>query len=110
MNNFLQQIYNELATEHINFTERDFSIEYLGKCGSYFAHLKSADKEPSADALLTLFAILSKQRYLYEQNLPIAKSSTQRQILNDWIALYSKLQGDVFVVLKRYNHNFVEHI
>lgn len=102
MNDFLQQIYNELALEHINFTERDFSTEYLGRCGSYFAYLKSTNKSPSTNAILNLWRKINFEKKLYEQILPSAKSSTQKQILVDWIALYSKLQGEVYGVLLRH--------
>ncbi|MBT3812188.1 MAG: hypothetical protein HOF98_05155 [Gammaproteobacteria bacterium] len=104
MNNFLQHIYNELAMEHNGFTERDFSIQYLGKCGSYFAYLKSTNKEPSADAILKFFRKLNTDKNLYEQILPTAKSSTQKQIIIDWIALYNRLQGEVFNEMVRMRH------
>ena len=40
----LQEIYNQLATEKWDLTERQFSKEYLGKCETYFAYLKSTKK------------------------------------------------------------------
>ena len=53
----------------------------------------------SADALLKLWEKLNREKQLYEQNLPTARSSTQKQILVDWIALYSGLQGEVYGVV-----------
>jgi len=77
-------------------------MDYLGKCRSYFAYLKSTYRDPSADAILKLWSKLNTEKNICEKILPTAKSSTQRQILIDWIALYSKLQSEVFGAIKKY--------
>jgi len=97
----LQEIYNQLATEKWSLTEREFSKEYLGKCETYFAYLKSTGKVPSADALLRLWGKLKKDKQLYEASLELTNSETQRQFLVDWIALYERLQGEVFEAIKK---------
>ncbi len=99
MNKFLQKVYDELAAEHWDLSERQFSKQYLGKCETYFAYLKSTGKEPSADAMLKLWGKLNREKELYESNLQLAQSSIQKQYLVDWVALYSGLSGEVFGVI-----------
>jgi hypothetical protein len=96
MNNFLQKVYDEIAAERWQLTERQFSSEFLGKCETYFAYLKSTGKEPSADAMLHLWGKLNRDRKLYEDGIKCTFSSTQGQLLTDWVAIYGKLQGEVF--------------
>ncbi len=96
MNDFLQKVYNEIAAERWQLTERQFSSEYLGKCETYFAYLKSTGKEPSAGAMLHLWGKLSTEKELYEQNIRRAQSSTQKQIMVDWVELYGRLQHEAF--------------
>lgn len=96
MNYFLQKVYDELAAEHWQLTERQFSKQYMGKCETYFAYLKSTGKAPSADALLHLWGKLSTEKELYENGMHRGQSATQKQIMVDWAELYGRLQQDVF--------------
>ncbi len=96
MNNFLQIVYDKLAAEHWDLTERQFSREYLGKCETYFAYLKSTGKEPSADALLKLWGKLNREKKLYEDSIQHAQSAPQMQIVTDWGELYSDLSEATF--------------
>lgn len=97
----LDKIYNQLATEKWGLTERQFSKEYLGKCETYFAYLKSTGKEPSSDALLKLWGRLNTERQLYKASLGRTYSGPQKQILTDWATLYEKLIGEVFEAMKK---------
>ena len=96
MNDFLQKVYDEIAAERWQLTERQFSNEYMGKCETYFAYLKSTGKEPSADAMLHLWGKLRKEKELYEQSISRAQSSTQKQFMIDWAELFERLESDVF--------------
>ena len=100
MKNSLQNIYNQLATEKWGLTERQFSKEYLGKCETYFAYLKSTGNEPSADALLKLWGNLNKERQSYKASMDQMYSGPQKQILTDWATLYSKLIDEVFEAIQ----------
>ncbi len=100
MNEFLQKVYDELAAEHWDLSERQFSKQYLGKCETYFAYLKSTGKQPSASAVLNLWGKLNTDRQLYEHSLQRARTSTQKQFLIDWIAMYGKLSQQVFGVIE----------
>ena len=46
MTNTIEHTYKELAnTGELRLTEKDYSTNYLGKCKSYYAYLKSTWKQ-----------------------------------------------------------------
>ena len=57
---------------HINdtksgfYTKREFSRDYLGKCGSYYSATKTKDTDVSKTALINLWHALRKDVELYE--------------------------------------------
>ena len=58
-NNIIENTYTALAnTGELHLTEKDYSTNYLGRCKSYYAYLKSTGKQPSTDVLLKLWAQL----------------------------------------------------
>jgi len=59
MTNIIENTYKELAnTGELHLTEKDYSTNYLGRCKSYYAYLKSTGKQASTDVLLKLWAQL----------------------------------------------------
>ena len=59
MTNIIEQTYKELAnTGELRLTEKDYSTNYLGRCKSYYAYLKSTGRQASTDVLLKLWAQL----------------------------------------------------
>ena len=59
-NNIIENTYTALAnTGELHLTEKDYSTNYLGRCKSYYAYLKSTGKQPSTDVLLKLWAQLN---------------------------------------------------
>ena len=59
MTNIIEHAYTALAnTGELHLTEKDYSTNYLGRCKSYYAYLKSTGKQPSTDVLLKLWAQL----------------------------------------------------
>ena len=104
MSAVLQEIYNELVIEKIDFTERQFSKEYLGKTGSYMAYLKSMKKEASADCLLLLFGKLSRDKQKYEDQMSVIGNNGVNYLIQENIALYDRLRGRVYVDMMRYTH------
>ena len=59
MTNIIEHTYTALAnTGELSLTEKDYSINYLGRCKSYYAYLKSTGKQPSTEVLLQLWAQL----------------------------------------------------
>ena len=59
MTNIIEHAYTALAnTGELSLTEKDYSTNYLGRCKSYYAYLKSTGKQPSTEVLLQLWAQL----------------------------------------------------
>ena len=59
MTNIIEHTYTALAnTGELRLTEKDYSTNYLGRCKSYYAYLKSTGKQPSTEVLLQLWAQL----------------------------------------------------
>ena len=59
MTNIIEHAYTALAnTGELRLTEKDYSTNYLGRCKSYYAYLKSTGKQPSTEVLLQLWAQL----------------------------------------------------
>ena len=59
MTNIIEHAYTALAnTGELSLTEQDYSTNYLGRCKSYYAYLKSTGKQPSTEVLLQLWAQL----------------------------------------------------
>ena len=58
-NNIIENTYTALAdTGELHLTEKDYSTNYLGRCKSYYAYLKSTGKQPSTEVLLQLWTQL----------------------------------------------------
>ena len=59
MTNIIEHTYKELAnTGELRLTEKDYSTNYLSRCKSYYAYLKSTGRQASTDVLLKLWAQL----------------------------------------------------
>ena len=59
MTNIIEHTYKELANiGELRLTEKDYSTNYLGRCKSYYAYLKSTGRQASTDVLLKLWAQL----------------------------------------------------
>ena len=59
MTNIIETTYKTLAnTGELDLTEKDYSTNYLGRCKSYYAYLKSTGRQASTNALLKLWAQL----------------------------------------------------
>ena len=59
MTNIIETTYKTLAnTGELDLTEKEYSTNYLGRCKSYYAYLKSTGKQPSTEVLLQLWAQL----------------------------------------------------
>ena len=95
----LKNVYRRIADEKHDFTETDFSREYLGKCGTYFAYLKSTGKDVSADALLKLWGKLNIEHQMYTTAITRTERAFSKQMLTEWAELYSDLSNDVFTEL-----------
>ena len=59
MNNIIEHTYTSLAnTDELRLTKKDYSMNYLGRCKSYYVYLKSTGRQASTDVLLKLWAQL----------------------------------------------------
>ena len=59
MTNIIEHAYTAPANAgELHLTEKDYSTNYLGRCKSYYAYLKSTGKQPSTEVLLQLWAQL----------------------------------------------------
>ena len=55
MNNIIEHTYTSLAnTDELRLTKKDYSMNYLGRCKSDYAYLKSTGRQASTDVLLRL--------------------------------------------------------
>jgi hypothetical protein len=105
MTAILQDIYGKLANEKHDFTETDFSEQYLGKSGTYFAYLKSTGKDVSADALLKLWGKLNVEHQSCASAINRTDRAFNKQMLTEWAQLYSELSNDVFTELCERSHS-----
>ena len=91
-NNIIENTYTALAnTGELHLTEKDYSTNYLGRCKSYYAYLKSTGKQPSTDVLLKLWAQLrlderkdtkekSRRGFRFKKTKPNQFQKTARQM------------------------------
>ena len=102
MTNIIEHAYTALAnTGELSLTEKDYSTNYLGRCKSYYAYLKSTGKQPSTDVLLKLWAQLNVNEklgkdknegkyYFFKKPQPSHLQKTARKMSN-------KVLGEVLV-------------
>ena len=61
MTNIIEHTYTALAnTGELHLTEKDYSTNYLGRCKSYYAYLKTTGRQASTEVLLKLWTQLKK--------------------------------------------------
>ena len=94
MTNIIEHTYTALAnTGELSLTEKDYSINYLGRCKSYYAYLKSTGKQPSTEVLLQLWAQLrlaekqvktknKSKHYFFKKRQPNQFQKTTREMSN----------------------------
>jgi hypothetical protein len=104
MTAILENIYRRIADEKHDFTETEFSQQYLGKSGTYFAYLKCTGKDVSSDALLKLWGRLNIEHQTCANALTRTQHAFSKHMLQEWVELYSGLSNDVFTVLHERAH------
>ena len=102
MTNIIEHTYTALAnTGELRLTEKDYSTNYLGRCKSYYAYLKSTGKQPSTEVLLQLWAQLrlaekqektknKSKHYFFKKRQPNKFQKATREMSN-------KVLGEVLV-------------
>jgi hypothetical protein len=105
MTAILEDVYSKIAAEKHEFTETDFSKQYLGKSGTYFAYLKSTGKDVSDNALLKLWGKLSAEHQACSSAMSATQHTFNKHILSEWAELYSQLCDDVFTELCERAHS-----
>ena len=95
MTNIIEHTYKELAnTGELRLTEKDYSTNYLGRCKSYYAYLKSTGRQASTDVLLKLWAQLrlaekqaktrNKTKYdFFKKHQPSHLQKTASELINE---------------------------
>ena len=59
MTNIIEHTYKELVNKgELRLTEKDYSTNYLGRCKSYYAYLKSTGRQASTNVLIKLWTQL----------------------------------------------------
>ena len=102
MTNIIENTYKTLAnTGELDLTEKDYSTNYLGRCKSYYAYLKSTGRQASTDVLLKLWAQLrlaerkdtkekSRRGFRFKKTKPNQFQKTARkmseQVLDEMLA------------------------
>ncbi len=93
-NNIIENTYTALAnTGELRLTEKDYSTNYLGRCKSYYAYLKSTGKQPSTEVLLQLWTQLrlaekqektknKSKHYFFKKRQPNQFQKTTREMSN----------------------------
>ena len=94
MTNIIENTYKTLAnTGELDLTEKEYSTNYLGRCKSYYAYLKSTGKQPSTEVLLQLWAQLrlaekqvktknKSKHYFFKKRQPNQFQKTTREMSN----------------------------
>ena len=94
MTNIIEHTYTALAnTGELRLTEKDYSTNYLGRCKSYYAYLKSTGKQPSTEVLLQLWTQLrltekqektknKSKHYFFKKRQPNQFQKTTREMSN----------------------------
>ena len=94
MTNIIETTYKTLAnTGELDLTEKDYSTNYLGRCKSYYAYLKSTGKQASTDVLLKLWAQLrlaekqektknKSKHYFFKKRQPNQLQKATREMSN----------------------------
>ena len=94
MTNIIEHTYTALAnTGELRLTEKDYSTNYLGRCKSYYAYLKSTGKQASTDVLLKLWTQLrlaekqektknKSKHYFFKKRQPNQFQKTTREMSN----------------------------
>ena len=94
MTNIIENTYKTLAnTGELRLTEKEYSTNYLGRCKSYYAYLKSTGKQPSTEVLLQLWTQLrlaekqektknKSKHYFFKKRQPNQFQKTTREMSN----------------------------
>ena len=105
MTAILDEVYTKLAAEKHEFTETDFSKQYLGKSGTYFAYLRCTGKDVSSDALLKLWGKLNIEQQTCSSALTRTQHAFSKHMLQEWAKLYSELSQTVYTELCERAHS-----
>ena len=98
-----------MKTERLGMSEKAFSRDWLGMSVSYWAYIKSAKANPSAECLLRLYGRLKHQKQIHEYQLSTAKTEIQRYFINDGLALYASLAEKAHTAIEEYSLQSPEH-
>ena len=102
MTNMIETTCKTLAnTGELDLTEKDHSINYLGRCKSCYAYLKSTGRQASTEVLLKLWTQLRKaeheantnhtsKQFFFKKHQPSHLQKTARKMSN-------KVLGEVLV-------------
>ncbi|SVD03342.1 uncharacterized protein METZ01_LOCUS356196 [marine metagenome] len=94
MTNIIEHTYTALAnTGELHLTEKDYSTNYLGRCKSYYAYLKSTGRQASTEVLLKLWTQLRKaeqeananhtsKQFFFKKHQPSHLQKTARKMSN----------------------------
>ena len=96
MKDALNDILDRLRTEHLGLSDKQFSKKFLNRNPTYYAFLKSTNKEPSMDVMVSLWKHLRHEAVIYEHQLQRAKSTTQEYIIKESLSLYQELADKAF--------------
>jgi hypothetical protein len=99
MTAILENVYRKLADEKYQFTESEFSVQYLGKSSSYFAYLKCTGKQVSVDALLRLWGKLNTEHQVCMSDINRAINPFQKHIIFEWAELLREQSEQVLTEL-----------
>ena len=102
MKEIIQDIYEQMKTERLGMSEKEFSRDWLCMSETYWAYLKSTGANPSAECLLRLYGRLRQEKHIHKYQLPNARTELQRHFLNDGLALYADLTDKAHQAIEVY--------
>jgi|GEM_PF-3218120 len=104
MKNELNEILNRLRTEHLGMSDKDFSKNYLKRNPTYYAFLKSTNKEPSMAAMVSLWKHLRREAEICEHRLHKAQTPVQKYFIEENLTLYRELADKAFTAVANKNY------
>ena len=96
MKDTLNEILNRLRIEQLGLSDKQFSKTYLKRNPTYYAFLKSTNKEPSMAAMVSLWKHLRQEAQINEYQLQRATTPTQEYIIKENLTLYRELANKAF--------------
>tara|TARA_R110002074_G_scaffold342063_1_gene512578 strand:+ start:17 stop:322 length:306 start_codon:yes stop_codon:yes gene_type:complete len=96
MREVIEDILSILKTENLTLSDKQFSKRFLNKNPTYYAFLKSANKQPSMDAMVHLWRNLKQEAEICQYRLSLTNEPARRFYVQKNLELYKKLAAKAY--------------